>query len=57
MGLSQEREEHHIWCNNWLGPVEDCKQCKRLYEQCPYDTPEEAENLMKKYFPDNIERK
>ena len=47
---------HHIWCNYAAaGPMEDCKQCKGLFEKYPMTglTPEE---LQRKHFPDAIPR-
>ena len=46
---------HHIWCNYWTRPEEDCKFCVRLRKEYPEDgrTPDE---MLKKYFPDVKER-
>jgi hypothetical protein len=47
--------EHHIWCNHWHQPIEECKSCKRLFALYP-----EKEDdplgiaLMKEHFPDNM---
>lgn len=48
-------KEHHIWCNFFMNPVEDCWMCNGLYKTYPMDVP--PEEMMKKYFPGNIERK
>jgi hypothetical protein len=46
---------HHVWCNYYIGPVENCSQCKRLDELYP-DTSLSPEELQKKHFPDAIAR-
>ena len=50
----EEKKRHHVWYNFFHRPVEGCKMCKELREKYP-----ETNNLgdmMKKYFPENIER-
>lgn len=50
--VSKEKyERHHIWCNNGVGPVKDCKQCHRLYEKYPMDGLS-PKDVARKYFPD-----
>lgn len=52
--------EHHVWCNYWTRPVKDCKGCNGptgYWARFPYDTTEELDGLMKKHFPNAIERK
>jgi len=43
-------QEHHIWCNFFMRPREECPSCKRLDELYPMDgiTPDE---LLVKHFP------
>jgi len=43
-------KEHHIWCNKFMGPREDCKMCQDLFQRYPYSgmTPDE---MLAKYFP------
>jgi hypothetical protein len=55
---------HHIWCNGLpSSPVKGCRWCdpdgtgtQGLWAKYPYDTGAEANGLMSKHFPDNIER-
>lgn len=49
-----KRTQHHIWCNYYMGPVEGCPMCPRLWELYPYDTPEEASTLHEKHFSEII---
>jgi hypothetical protein len=49
----QPREYHHIWCNFSGNPVEGCRQCKRLWEEYPYE-PGEENGLVNKHFPDSL---
>ena len=48
---------HHIWCNYFTRPEENCKMCERLREKYPEDR--SPDKMLKKHFPDakKIERK
>ncbi len=47
--------QHHIWCNWPFVPVAECRYCKGLLKDYPMDGMS-GEELMKKYFPDNVRR-
>ena len=42
---------HHIWCNAFGNPSEDCKQCHGMWRRYPY-LPENAGALQETHFPD-----
>jgi hypothetical protein len=48
--LDQENG-HHLWCNYPMGPVEDCKMCRRLWKEYPYKPGEEGDMVVR-YFHD-----
>lgn len=52
------RTEHHIWCNWFMRPVEECSMCEGLWRDYPYNNAEEAlgGGLMSKHFPNNVRR-
>ena len=43
-------KEHHVWCNLWTIPIEECHPCRILWKKDPYKPGEEA-NLLTMYFP------
>lgn len=45
---------HHVWCNFWVGPAKDCKQCQTLFKKYPMDVP--PGEMVGKYFPNVIVR-
>ena len=55
--MTQQRTEHHVWCNFYNCPVESCKMCERLFDKYPYGEGQECqdeEDLALKYFPKNV---
>lgn len=54
------RDSHHIWCNgNPNSPIEGCKWCDGpnwFWAKYPYETEEECDQLVTKYFPNTIKR-
>lgn len=55
--MEVEEKEHHIWCNDFHKPRKGCQMCERLYREYSYKKDENPEEMMKRYFPNNIIRK
>jgi hypothetical protein len=62
MKLTEEqiKRGHHIWCNFWTRPLEDCPQCypkegKGAWELYPVGEGESEVDILKKYFPEVYE--
>jgi hypothetical protein len=47
---------HHIWCNFFYRPIENCKMCEGLWKKYPYRDALEAGALAQKYFPNAVKR-
>ena len=54
-GDTKKPKEHHIWCNYFMKPVEDCKMCEGLREKYP-EKDFTLDELMLKHFSSVISR-
>lgn len=58
--IENATKSHHIFCNYWMLPRENCKFCDKYFEKYPYkegeNETEAVERIMKENFPNVITR-
>lgn len=45
-------DKHHIWCNFFMLPQKDCRQCADLFARFPIKDGEAEHEAVARYFPD-----